>query len=408
MSSLNASARLSRSPRRGRGRSPRASPARSFASVFGPIPGTCPNRPSAAAARNSSTVRTPSARPISAARWGPNPSSRPSPTSSGETSPSNASSSASRPVSTSSRSRASIPGPMPRRSRTRPVRTSSAIDAGVSRIVSAARRYARGAYGLDPVMSSSPASDSSRSAISAFVSATRHSFPVALVFDDEFEHGFGWSTEGERVQRTSHAIRAGGRVWLLDVVDGDGLDERIAALGEPAAVVQLLDRHNRDCAAVAERLGVPLHVTPFDARRGCALRRLPDPAAALLARGRALVRRGADPRRRRSSRQPRLLPRTRRAVRRQPGSPPLSAAPLARRPRAGARPVRPRHRFPRPGGARGAPHRTRDRETTSPERLALGRQIDGSPLGRLTVVRIGHNAASPLSATAEATRNAPP
>ena len=87
---------------------------------------------------------------------------------------------------------------------------------------------------------------------------------MALVFDDEFEHGFGWSPEGERVQRTSHAIRAGGRVWLLDVVDGDGLDERIAALGELAAVVQLLDRHNRDCAAVAERLGVPLHVTPFE------------------------------------------------------------------------------------------------------------------------------------------------
>jgi hypothetical protein len=87
---------------------------------------------------------------------------------------------------------------------------------------------------------------------------------VALVFDDEFEHGFGWSFEGDRVQRTSHAIRAGGRVWLLDVVDGDGLDERIAALGEPAAVVQLLDRHNRDCAAVAERLGVPLHMTPFE------------------------------------------------------------------------------------------------------------------------------------------------
>ena len=55
-----------------------------------------------------------------------------------------------------------------------------------------------------------------------------------------------------------------GRMLLLTCVSGDGLDERIAALGEPAAVVQLLDRHNRDCAAVAERLGVPLHVTPFE------------------------------------------------------------------------------------------------------------------------------------------------
>jgi hypothetical protein len=51
-------------------------------------------------------------------------------------------------------------------------------------------------------------------------------------------------------------------VWLFDVLDVDGVDERVRELGEPAAVVQLLDRHGRDCARVAERLGVPLHVTP--------------------------------------------------------------------------------------------------------------------------------------------------
>jgi len=85
---------------------------------------------------------------------------------------------------------------------------------------------------------------------------------MALLVDDEFEHGFGWSIEGERLTRTSHAVRAQGRVWLTDAVDGPGLDERVAALGEPAGVVQLLDRHQRDCAAVADRLGVPLHVTP--------------------------------------------------------------------------------------------------------------------------------------------------
>lgn len=80
---------------------------------------------------------------------------------------------------------------------------------------------------------------------------------------DEFEGGFGWQAdEPERMQRTSHAVRQGDEVWLFDVVDADGLDERVKALGEPAGVVQLLDRHGRDCAAVAERLGVPLHVTP--------------------------------------------------------------------------------------------------------------------------------------------------
>jgi len=86
---------------------------------------------------------------------------------------------------------------------------------------------------------------------------------MQLRFSDEFEHGFGWSPEGERLRRTSHALLAGGGVWLTDVVDGPGLDERIRALGEPAGVVQLIDRHERDCAAVANRLGVALHVTPF-------------------------------------------------------------------------------------------------------------------------------------------------
>ena len=86
---------------------------------------------------------------------------------------------------------------------------------------------------------------------------------MQLRFIDEWEHGFGWSLEGEWLQRTSHAVRAGESVWLTDVVDGPGIDERIRELGEPAGIVQLIDRHKRDCAAVAERLGVALHVTPF-------------------------------------------------------------------------------------------------------------------------------------------------
>ncbi len=78
---------------------------------------------------------------------------------------------------------------------------------------------------------------------------------------DEMVDAFGWIEE-ERLHRTSHALAAGGRVWLFDVVDDPELDARARELGEPAAVVQLLDRHNRDCAAVAQRLGVPHHVVP--------------------------------------------------------------------------------------------------------------------------------------------------
>ncbi len=78
---------------------------------------------------------------------------------------------------------------------------------------------------------------------------------------DEIGHAIGWF-EQERTYRTSHALAVDGRVWLFDVVDWPELDERVRAQGEPAGVVQLLDRHNRDCAAVAARLEVPHHIVP--------------------------------------------------------------------------------------------------------------------------------------------------
>ena len=97
---------------------------------------------------------------------------------------------------------------------------------------------------------------------------------MALKFSDEFEHGLAWSRDEDKIPRTSHAIRSGGRVWLIDTVDGPGLDERVRALGDPAGVVQLLDRHERDCAAVAGRLAVPLHV--LEAPDGLEARRILD------------------------------------------------------------------------------------------------------------------------------------
>lgn len=82
-------------------------------------------------------------------------------------------------------------------------------------------------------------------------------------FVDETDFGFGWM-EGAKLTRTSHALAAAGKVWVLDPIEGDGVEERIRALGEPAAVVQLLNRHGRDCEAFATRLGVPLHVVPTE------------------------------------------------------------------------------------------------------------------------------------------------
>lgn len=78
---------------------------------------------------------------------------------------------------------------------------------------------------------------------------------------DEHEHGFGWIEETS-LRRTAHALVADGRVWLVDPFDADGVDERMRSLGEPAGVIQLLNRHERDGAALAARLGVPLHAVP--------------------------------------------------------------------------------------------------------------------------------------------------
>jgi hypothetical protein len=80
---------------------------------------------------------------------------------------------------------------------------------------------------------------------------------------DELPFAIGWlEPEPAFMQRTSHALAVDGRVWVLDPIDAPELEDRVRALGEPAGVVQLLDRHERAGAAWAARLGVPLHVVP--------------------------------------------------------------------------------------------------------------------------------------------------
>jgi hypothetical protein len=78
---------------------------------------------------------------------------------------------------------------------------------------------------------------------------------VAVIYD-ELPFGFSWSPE-ETLTRTAHALDTGDGVWLIDPVAVPEAIERAQALGRPAGVIQLLDRHNRDCAALAARLGVP-------------------------------------------------------------------------------------------------------------------------------------------------------
>jgi hypothetical protein len=73
---------------------------------------------------------------------------------------------------------------------------------------------------------------------------------------DELPFGFSWLPD-EAMRRTAHALDTGAGVWLVDPVDVPEAIERALALGPPAGVIQLLDRHGRDCAPLAARLGVP-------------------------------------------------------------------------------------------------------------------------------------------------------
>jgi hypothetical protein len=93
-------------------------------------------------------------------------------------------------------------------------------------------------------------------------------------FCDETDFGFGWIVD-ELIGRTSHALVANGRVWLIDPVASDDAERRVRESGEPQGVIQLLSRHDRDCAEWAQRLGVAHYRIPFDAIEGAPFEFLP-------------------------------------------------------------------------------------------------------------------------------------
>jgi hypothetical protein len=78
---------------------------------------------------------------------------------------------------------------------------------------------------------------------------------------DRHELGISWVEPGA-LSRAAHAVADDGRVWLIDPFDDQQALGEAVGLGEPAGVLQLLDRHNRDCQAIATRLGVPLMRLP--------------------------------------------------------------------------------------------------------------------------------------------------
>lgn len=78
------------------------------------------------------------------------------------------------------------------------------------------------------------------------------------------EHALGvsFNVEDEGMARAWHVVAIDGDVWLIDPADAAGTVERAEALGTVRGVIQLLDRHERDNAALADRFGVPLHRLP--------------------------------------------------------------------------------------------------------------------------------------------------
>jgi hypothetical protein len=83
----------------------------------------------------------------------------------------------------------------------------------------------------------------------------------SLLTVDEHPLGLSWILD-EPMQRACHAIVAADKVGSGAGVSVDAVVAGAPALGAPAGVLQLLDRHNRDCAAVAERFGIQVLRVP--------------------------------------------------------------------------------------------------------------------------------------------------
>jgi len=75
--------------------------------------------------------------------------------------------------------------------------------------------------------------------------------------------GLTW-VEQNAMARAAHALVHDRRVWLIDAYENTEALAAAAELGTPAGVLQLLDRHNRECKAIAQRLDVPLLRLPVD------------------------------------------------------------------------------------------------------------------------------------------------
>ena len=68
---------------------------------------------------------------------------------------------------------------------------------------------------------------------------------------------FAWQPPSDPASRSSTALVTDAGTVLVDPVECDGLDDALAQLPAVCGIVTLLDRHQRDAQALADRLGAP-------------------------------------------------------------------------------------------------------------------------------------------------------
>jgi hypothetical protein len=90
------------------------------------------------------------------------------------------------------------------------------------------------------------------------------SLPAMAVTLQRHALGVTWVEQGA-MARSAHGLLDDGRVWLIDPYEDVQAMAAVAELGTPAGVLQLLDRHNRDCERLAQRFDVPLLRLPVNA-----------------------------------------------------------------------------------------------------------------------------------------------
>lgn len=91
--------------------------------------------------------------------------------------------------------------------------------------------------------------------------------PTGLAVVDRWDEGVGWIPHPEEtLRRASHAVRAGGGIWLIDPLDAPGVDDLLAEYGEVVGVAVGSSWHARDAGVFARRYDVLVSIPAWMGR----------------------------------------------------------------------------------------------------------------------------------------------